>query len=523
MSPRWKTILWALAGTTMAIAAALIIASILISRDSRAWMQEWLSGQYDSDVELSSFGVAIPFPLVQVEAGDVTLYFKGRKDLPPLIAIKHLTMRTSMWGLLRRSRRISYVRLEGLQINIPPREDHVGGNAKAAMRKIRTVRFDEILTENATLTILTTKPGKSPLQFDLQQLHLNSYGTDGALAFHTVLSNAVPPGQIVSSGVFGPWNAGIPSQTPVSGNFTFDNANLGVFKGIAGTLSAKGSYEGELDRIHTDGTTDTPDFQVTLAGHPVDLTTTFHATVDGTDGDTSLEPVMAHFGQTDLLAQGSVERDPAKKGKTVTLDVTSSQARIQDLLLLALKESPPMDGPIRLHTKFILAPGPKPIPDRIYLDGSFDLASMHFASSAVQQKVDNMSKRSEGKPKEVVNPADAIKTDDVAGAMKGNFRVENGILTLAGLNFSIPGADVNLAGDYFLDNETLALHGNLKMQAKLSETTTGFKSFLLKLADPFFSKHGNGANVPIKITGSAQHPHYGLDLGHKNNASAENR
>ena len=306
-----------------------------------------------------------------------------------------------------------------------------------------------------------------------------------------------------------------PCQTPVSGNYTFEKADLGVFPGIAGILSSKGSYQGVLDQIRVDGTTDTPDFRVTLAGHPVDLSTTFHAMVDGADGDTYLQPVEAHFGQTDLLAQGKVEGTAGKSGKTITLDVSASHARIEDLLLLAMKGSPSMTGPIRFKTKFILVPGPKQIPDRLNLNGSFDLDSLHFTSSAVQQKVDNLSKRSQGKLNEVVNPEDATRTDDVASAMKGNFRVENGILTLTGLNYGVPGADVRLAGTYALEPETLDLSGTVKMQVKLSQTTTGLKSFLLKFANPIFSKGGKGTILPIKITGSVQYPHYGLDLGHK--------
>jgi hypothetical protein len=45
-------------------------------------------------------------------------------------------------------------------------------------------------------------------------------------------------------------------------------------------------------------------------------------------------------------------------------------------------------------------------------------------------------------------------------------------------------------------------------------------SFLLRFADPIFSKGGKGTILPIKITGSVQDPHYGLDVGHK--ASAVN-
>jgi hypothetical protein len=525
VSSRWKIGLWIAGGMVLAIVAALIAVSVEISRSARGRVEDSLTHEFNGKVELSSFRIAIRFPLVQGEGENLAVHFQGRQDLPPMIAVKRFTLRATIWGLLRKSGRVSYVHLEGLQINVPPREagSTSGGDAKSVMRKFRTLLFDEIVSDGATLKILTSKPGKIPLEFDIEQLRLTSSGTEGALAFRATLSNPTPPGEIVSTGIFGPWNADVPSQTPVSGNYSFEKADLGVFPGIAGILSSKGNYQGVLDQIRIDGTTDIPDFRITLAGHSMDLSTTYHAEVDAMNGDTYLQPVEAHFGQTDLLAQGKVEGTPGKKGKTITLDVNASHARIEDLLLLAMKESPPMTGPIHLKTKFILVPGPKPIPDRLNLSGSFALDSLRFTSSAVQQKVDNMSKRSEGKPNEVVKPEEATKTDDVASAMKGNFHVENGILTLSGIDFGIPGADVQLAGTYALEPETLDLHGKLTMQAKLSQTTTGFKSFLLRFADPIFSKGGKGTVLPITITGSVQHPHYGLDLGHKAKAADENK
>jgi hypothetical protein len=523
MSQPWRTGLWIVGGAMVAIVAALVVVSIVISRRARVWAEDWMTHEYNSEVELSAFRVAIPFPFVQCEGENLTLHFQGRQDLPPLIAVKRFTMRTSLGGLLRSSRRIQYLELEGLQINVPPREESGGGGAaKKFSGKFRTVRFGEIISENAILRILTEKPGKAPLEFDIQHLRLNSSGIDDALRFHATLSNPMPPGEIVSIGLFGPWNPDTPSLTPVSGNYDFEKADLGVFPGIAGILSSKGNYQGLLEKIQVDGTTDTPDFRVTRAGHSVDLSTTFHAIVDGTDGDTYLQPVEAHFGQTDLIAQGSVEGTKGKKGKAITLDVSVSRARIEDLLLFAMAESPSMTGPIRFKTKFILAPGPQQIPDRLSLNGSFELGAVHFSDSVVQQKVDNMSKRSQGKPKDVVNPEEAISTDDVASVMKGDFRLDKGILSLAGINFAIPGTQVQLAGTYALDPETLDLHGNIKMQAKLSQATTGLKSFLLRFADPLFSKGGTGAVVPIKVTGSVQHPHYGLELGRKSEASVEN-
>jgi hypothetical protein len=59
----------------------------------------------------------------------------------------------------------------------------------------------------------------------------------------------------------------------------------------------------------------------------------------------------------------------------------------------------------------------------------------------------------------------------------------------------------------------MEFHGTAKLEAKLSETTTGFKSFLLKAVDPFFKKKDAGAVIPIKITGTREKPSFGLDLG----------
>jgi hypothetical protein len=56
------------------------------------------------------------------------------------------------------------------------------------------------------------------------------------------------------------------------------------------------------------------------------------------------------------------------------------------------------------------------------------------------------------------------------------------------------------------------LRGTLKLDAKLSQTTTGIKSFLLKAIDPLFKKKDAGAVIPIKVTGTRSQPSFGLDV-----------
>jgi len=55
----------------------------------------------------------------------------------------------------------------------------------------------------------------------------------------------------------------------------------------------------------------------------------------------------------------------------------------------------------------------------------------------------------------------------------------------------------------------------VKLEAKISETMSGWKRWAFKPVDPFFSKDGAGTLLRIKIEGSAKEPKFGLNLGTK--------
>ena len=83
----------------------------------------------------------------------------------------------------------------------------------------------------------------------------------------------------------------------------------------------------------------------------------------------------------------------------VTLDVTMDPARIEDVLTLALKAAtPPMTGALRLTTKFVLPRGgDREVIERLRLDGQFAIADTRFTDPAVQKKINELSRRSQGK------------------------------------------------------------------------------------------------------------------------------
>ena len=155
--------------------------------------------------------------------------------------------------------------------------------------------MDKLVCDQAKLIVNTSRPDKPPLEFDIESLKMTTIGPGSPMHFDAKLTNPKPVGQIMSSGLFGPWQPDSPRDTPVSGTYSFDHADLGTVKGIGGILSSTGKYAGILDKIVVDGTTDTPDFHIAISGRNVPLHTEFHAIVDGTNGDTYLQPVRAGF------------------------------------------------------------------------------------------------------------------------------------------------------------------------------------------------------------------------------------
>ena len=164
----------------------------------------------------------------------------------------------------------------------------------------------------------------------------------------------------------------------------------------------------------------------------------------------------------------------------------------------------PMTGALRLGTKFDLPPGDQDVVEKLRLDGNFAIEGGRFTDAGVQRKINEMSVRASGKT------GDVKVAPKVASDFSGRVTLGSGVLTLERLTFNIPGAVVELKGQYALQRETLAFLGNLFMDAKVSEVTTGWKSVLLKVVDPVFRKNGRTV-IPLKINGTRNEPSFGLD------------
>lgn len=482
----------------------------------RGRVVESLQTRFNSQVQLREFHVTFKEG-IGVEGKNLSLHSNLYPGLPPQITVEEFSFHTGLFDLFRSPMHIGLVKLKGLDINLPPKEE------RAAMPKNKDgggkidIFIDRIVCDNASLILLTDNPKKHPLEFDIHALHMKSVGADRPMHFEAQLVNPKPIGNIDTEGNFGPWNSGEPHSTPVEGTYSFTDADLSTTHGITGILSSKGRYYGPLDTITVDGETDTPDFSVDVSGHKLALHTNFHAIVDGTNGNTYLQPVRAHFLNTDLTAKGYVVRGAQGKGHDISLNIVVNKGRIEDLLLMGASSDPAMTGAIYLKTKFDLPTGQTSVSQRLRLQGSFHIDDTLFTNRNIQKHVDELSLRGQGKAdqaRQLPDESGGIEppVPQIPATLEGTFSMANQTITLPHLEFQVPGADIQLAGTYSLDGQEFNFGGKARLKAHVSGVVGGWKGMLLAPANPFFAKHGAGTEVPIKITGTKASPHVGLNF-----------
>jgi len=499
------------AGLFVFVAGAVLwlVPKFLNSYILRDKIERIAADRFHVDVTLASLHIST-FPLLRVQFTGLVLKDPNRPELPPLIKIDKCSVEASLFSLLEHQSRLHWLHMEGITINIPPHANSQQASPSSPKNPFRTnFAIDEITSDDMTLNILRSG-GDRHMSFLLHKLRIDSFQPDHPAAFHANLINPKPVGEIQTNGQFGPWNPNDPSQSPVSGSYTFSNADLGTIKGISGTLSSTGSFNGVLDYIQVQGKTETPNFEVSISQHTVPLDTEFSAVVDGINGNTILNTIDVQLVDSKLIVKGDVAKGPQQPGRAVALNVVADSARIQDLLRVAVKSNKPLlTGLVSLKTRFVIPSRRSKdtdITNRIDLTGKFGIVSARFTEGMVQEKINALSRRGQGHPNE---------TDDgtAVSALGGAFTLRNGMIQFSKLTFDVAGAAVLLNGSYNLNTEVLNFRGTLTLQAKLSQTTTGMKSLFLKLIDPLFKKKNAGAVLPIKITGTREKPSFGLDMG----------
>jgi hypothetical protein len=428
-------------------------------------------------------------------------------DPRPLLSVESFDIQVRPWALLSKPRRIHALELQGVRLFIPPRQkDKVSQEAPSALGALQLpISLDRIVAEDVRVEIAAVDPRKDPRILEIQRLLLNSVALDNPISFEALLTYPKPRGQLEVAGSFGPWNNSSPIETAISGCFQFNEADLSVFRGISGLLTASGTFEGNLQETGITGEADIPDFSLTRVGTIVPLHSLFEARRRGTD--VLLRSVQTAFRESVLLTKGEITRDPAGEGRIVNLDVESERARAEDVLQFAIKsEKSPLMGDMDLDSVVHIPPGSGPFMDRFRIQGQFNIREGYFTSTDVRKTLEKISQIGGG---ESEGEAGSSAVSD----LEGSFVVEHSVVDFSSLTFSVPGTAVDLRGSYGLRDETLDFRGNVLLSRSPSQMTSGQWSQWLKVLDPLLRREKAGTAVPIKISGTRSKPSFSLDLG----------
>lgn len=502
--PSWRT-----RGLATAVVFLLLlsIAGILLavrwpftrSRVLESIRESW-TGTVQADSVRSTY-----FPRPGCIINGLVLTIPRQAGEPIRVVMSEARIQARYSDLILRPGHLARLVVEGLRLEFPVNDSEASSENRNAGSRPPTVSFAEIETKDAVL-IVKRSHEKPPLTFEIHRLVLQSVQSKAPTSYEGDLSNPEPPGEVHVRGQFGPWQSRALRDLPISGSYTFEKANLGVFGGIAGELSSTGSFNGTLGQMAAQGTIEVPTFQVTRSHHSVALSATYHAAIDATRGDTDLKQVDVSFLHTAVHAAGTISSLPGARGKTASLNLTVRQGHIQDVLDLFMNtKSPPMEGVADLQTHVMIPPGQEPFLKKLTMEGTFAIGDAVLTNPERQGEVNALSKRASGNKDEQGTVRTVARID-------GNLVLKNEAAEFSALSFQIPGAKIDLTGRYQLRNEQLDFHGDAKTQAVLSEQTTGMKAVLLRPLNSLFKKKHAGADVRVGMTGTFDDPHFGIEL-----------
>jgi AsmA-like C-terminal region len=408
-----------------------------------------------------------------------------------VLTVERLTVEGNLTGLF--TNHVALIRAEGAHAVFPPLGTGLGWKPAES-----DIVVDELSANGALLDFTHHNPERSRMTFVVHEFVAHHLAAHDPTNFDLRFRNPTPPGEVSASGTFGPWKMDRVSATPAAGSYSFRKADLGVFGGIRGILSSDGHFRGTLESLEVEGATTTPDFAVRGSHNKIGLQSEFHAKVDSTNGDVTLNEVSAQLMRTTVVSHGSVAGRENQNGKTAALDLVVRSGRIQDLLLMFVSDKQaPLKGVVSLKAKTVVPQGKKPFLQKLEMTGDFGIESALFTKEKTQESLNKLSVAARGEGDQADDPENALSD------LQGHVAVRDGVATFSELSFRVPGALARLHGTFNLTTEKVDLRGMLFMDAKLPQATSGMKSFLLKAIDPFLKKNKRGgAKIPVSITGT---------------------
>ena len=486
---KMKRILFAVAGVVVAVLIVAVVVAHHYWPFTESAVRSALAEDASARVSFGKFRDTY-FPPGCV-AENVTFQ---RDDSPaPLITIRRLIIRSYLPGMLHSH--VSLLRAEGMHILI------TGSDVSRTHSTGQQHIVDRLVADDAVIEIRQSNPQKN-LRFVFHKLALKDIGGTSPVNVSAVFDNPSPPGLITISGQFGPWGSSHWEDTPVSGKYSFQHADLSAFGGIAGILASNGDFRGTFKQIDIDGSTDTPEFEVTKTHHRQPLNTRFSASVDAGNGNVVLHKVLARFGHSELTVKGTVGRGPNGK-RAAILDLRCERGRIEDAFY-PFTHSPrsPLVGDVGFTMRITIPGGHEPFLEKLELVSNFQIQHAQFTHEKTQEGLDKIAE----------NPGQKEPEPTLAD-FQGSVAIHHGTAYFSSLSVEDQGASAQFHGSYNLIDEKVRMFGQLKTATSLTKTTHGgISAVFAKVLEPFFKKRPHVTVVPVKIGGTYTKPSFGLNM-----------
>src|SRR5215471_1177816 len=126
----------------------MLVAASILAKRFEPYIREqavlYLRRRFDSEVELAALRVRMPQTstirllltrgrgaVARVEGDGLLLRHKGRRDVPPMFAMKQFSFEVDLGTLFDTPKIVRQVTIDGMQINIPPKGQRpkLGGSA----------------------------------------------------------------------------------------------------------------------------------------------------------------------------------------------------------------------------------------------------------------------------------------------------------------------------------------------------------------------------------------------------------
>ena len=303
-----------------------------------------------------------------------------------------------------------------------------------------------------------------------------------------------------------------PGTVPVKGTYQYQNVKLSSLPDLNGTLDSRGNFNGTLAQINVAGDANVLDFRIGRARHGSTVNANFQAAVDPIKGDVRLDKVLVRLNRTILMWSGSMARGEQQAGKTVTLTINSSNARVEDLFgLFSTENPPPMSRIIAFHGDMNVPPGDASVLHKMSLQGEFGIDKGLFSDKSTEREMAKLSVSAVkgDKEEDLENPQTVLLN------VKGKLEASSGVARLYRMSFNVPGAQATLTGTFTLEGYQSNMHGVLMTTGDVADATTGIKSLFLKALTPFLKHHSQTKVVPFKVTGPLGKTTVSLDLSSK--------